>query len=344
MNKKAKKNKFLLELLIAILTITGCTTKSKLKKADKTTKTQKANKKQTPPLHKAQDMLSPPHKDTNKDSAGCSEKEKHTITVWIHGTRVLNRLLQKKIFKNFFFYREAGLKKAKAYSKQYNPKKIAQLLHEQNTKRFVFENFYFFGWSGKLSPDKRIEAATNLHVSLTKLIIAYKTKHGINPKIRLITHSHGGNVALCLSELNKNEKEKIYIDELILLACPVQERTAPLIKDNTFKKVYSLYSNIDMLQVMDPQGLHIKQYKVKKPLFSKRVFEPNKKLIQTRLKINGRGIFHLEFMLTKFIKLLPHILDELDTWDETFFNNATLKVLKISTYTHGTSFRKKTLH
>jgi len=323
MNKTIKKNKSLLKLLLAVLTISGCSIKNKITKTKKA-QTQQKNKK-------------------TKQSTRVS-KEKHTITVWIHGTRLMHGFLHRKVasIKNFF-YRELGLKEAQAYSKDYNLRKIAVILCEKQKKRFNFDNFYFFGWSGNLDHNKRKEAAKKLNTAVKKLIAKYKTKHGVTPKIRLITHSHGGNVALCLSEINKTKKRKISIDELVLLACPVQKKTEHMLKDNIFKKVYSLYSSIDLLQVVDPQGLTIKpSYVLTRPFFSQRTFTTHKKLVQTKLKINGRGILHVEFLLPKFVTLLPNILEELDAWKQNSTKHNRLNLLKITTKSK-TIFRRKLL-
>ena len=326
MHKKIKKNKLLLELLVAFLTITGCATKTKIKQT-KNIKTQ----------------IQVNNVEKNKSITKKTNKEEHTITVWVHGTRFMQSFLQKKIFKKYFFYRDPGLKKAASYDKQHGPRKIAETLHNQNTTRFDIDNFYFFGWSGKLSHTKRKEAAQELDDALKKLIAEYKEKYGVIPKIRLITHSHGGNVALCLSDINKNCEHTLIIDELILLACPVQEKTAYMIKDDIFKQVYSLYSTMDILQVIDPQGLKFKKDEIKTPFFSKRVFEPQENLTQTRLKINGRGILHIEFLLSNFMHALPHILEELDSWDKTESDKQKLKLLKINTKSQEVRFKRKFL-
>ena len=191
---------------------------------------------------------------------------------------------------------------------------------QEDTPRFTDKNFYFFGWSGHLSHKKRKIAAQNLHNALTKLIKTYKKTNGVVPKLRLITHSHGGNVALYFSKINDLSANPITIHELILLACPVQQKTAKQIPSKTFERIYSLYSGLDMIQVLDPQGLHqlskdIKRKQIK-PLFSQRLFAPQENLTQVRLKINGRGILHIEFLATDFAKLLPHILQELDVWNK----------------------------
>ena len=131
----------------------------------------------------------------------------------------------------------------------------------------------------------------------------------------MITHSHGGNVALHLAELNNN-KSNLKIDELILLACPVQKRTCHLIADNMFTKAYSFYSNIDMIQVLDPQGLQKLWSRKEKrkpgtPLFSKRKFEKHKNLRQVKVMLNGKSIRHIDFILEKFLKQLPKMLNDL---------------------------------
>ena len=147
----------------------------------------------------------------------------------------------------------------------------------------------------------------------------------MEPRIRLITHSHGGNVALFLSKIN-NKSEKIKIYELILLACPVQKKTSQLVKNQMFEKIYSLYSGMDILQVIDPQGMHeiIKKEarKAKEtPFFSERRFKPQKNMLQAKLKINGRGILHVEFLLKKFTAVMPYLLQELDNWNQKETNN-----------------------
>lgn len=273
-------------------------------------------------------------------------KEKHTITVWIHGTRFESNFMRNKIFKNIAYraFIQNGLLHHSAYKTGSNFKKIAQNLAKQNTKRFTLENFYIFGWSGKLNHKKRMSSALQLHISLLQLINKYKKKHNVTPKIRFVTHSHGGNVALCFAKINDNSKDKIIISELVLLACPVQEKTAPLIKSKTFESIYCLYSSLDMIQVIDPQGLHdIKDKKrTKKPFFSERLFPAHNNLSQVKLKVNGRGILHIEFILSRFSKLLPHILQEIDTWKQEE-NNYNLLKIRTNNSARKMGFSRKTL-
>ena len=158
------------------------------------------------------------------------------------------------------------------------------------------DSCYFFRWSGKLSPQERKKAARHL----ASLI---RTHTG---PIRLICHSHGCNVALLLAELDLPAQ---HIEKLILLAPPVQKSTSHLVASPLFKKVISLYSTGDLLQVADPQGL---QSKNKESLFSKRLFDESPNLIQARILIDRRSPSHIDFILTRFLKKLSAIITLLE--------------------------------
>ena len=55
--------------------------------------------------------------------------------------------------------------------------------------------FYTFGWSGLISQYQRRKEAITLYTALVKEYAALQAQ-GITPKIRLIAHSHGGNLIL----------------------------------------------------------------------------------------------------------------------------------------------------
>lgn len=325
MNIKNIKNKVWLTLATIIFTLTSCVHNKKdaLIAQENKAKTQD-NIKNNPSI----DIITIEKPKAKQEVI----KEKNVITIWVHGTKMMG--LQDHVFKDFFF-RTIGLNNINKYLDKHKITKIAKTLNNQNTHRFEFNNFYVYGWSGELSHNARKLAAKDLHKSILKLIQDYKQKNCITPKIRLITHSHGGNVALNLAKINNKSENKITIFELILLACPVQKKTCDLISNNMFEKIYSLYSQIDMLQVIDPQGLHKYKKKEKKPLFSQRTFTPQEKLTQAKIKINGRGIMHVEFITEKFAKLLPNILIELDQWNAKEINyiNAQTKMKCIKIHT-----------
>lgn len=253
-----------------------------------------------------------------------------TITVWIHGTK----LFPRQVLKNLF-HAPKGLIPAQEFDRKYHLRMIAETLAESNPERYPIEHIYLFGWSGALDFNERIKAARDLQRVLKKLIQQYEEKHGVRPRIRLITHSHGGNVALNLARVN-DKQNPIVIDELILLACPVQQNTEHFVADHMFKEVFVLYASLDLLQVIDPQGLYKENQNW--PLFSQRRFPPQKNVIQVKIKLNGRALFHSDFIRLQFINLLPAIIDKLRLWHEKAMHeeiDAETKHKMLSIYTNG---------
>lgn len=229
------------------------------------------------------------------------------VTIWVHGTR----LLPKGVMKNFF-YSKPGLHHYTEIDPKYYQRKIAQTLINADPMIHPEEEFYLFGWSGKLSFVERKEAAQKLYQDLKELIKNYKNKYGVAPVIRMIAHSHGGNVILLLEEVKDTNDTSLTIDEVILLAVPVQTPTMDYICSPIFKKIYSLYSILDVLQVIDPQGLQQDDA----PLFSARAFKCQEKIEQIAIKMDERSIMHIEFVKPKFLAILPAIIDEINQWRE----------------------------
>ena len=236
------------------------------------------------------------------------------VTIWVHGTRAF---FSKYFFHNFF-HCLPGINKAEKFDTRYHLRSVAQLLSEQAPELFSFDRFYFFGWSGKLKHKARFKAARDLFASISMLIEKYGKKYHQKPRIRIITHSHGGNVALNMAEIQPQE-HPIIIDELILLACPIQEQTVHCAHNVLFKRIYSLYSRRDSIQVMDPQGFHYwrKKDKLLKPMsfFSGRCFPKEcAKVQQIAILLNGKHPAHVDFLFHKFLKFLPTILKRLKKW------------------------------
>ncbi len=124
------------------------------------------------------------------------------------------------------------------------------LLNKNSTQQL----FYTFGWDGLLSWSKRYKQSEFFYEELHKEI--KRLSHlGIKPFIRIITFSHGGNVALNLSIVKERETKKrdhnLIVDELIMLAVPVQAETDQQIASDFFKKIYHCYSMEDSIQTMD---------------------------------------------------------------------------------------------
>ncbi len=251
---------------------------------------------------------------SNDTIAQPTDRPHKTITIWVHGTR-----FSQHILKNFF-RSIPGLQLPSAYNESNNQFDIAQALFASDPLNFPLDDMRLFGWSGKLSPQARLQAAKDLYRELLELIKEYEQKYGFKPRIRIITHSHGGNVAFLLYQAAADYEEKLVIDELILLACPVQRATMCYTTQPMFKKIIAIYSPIDLLQVADPQGLYdLKDVetgkKQKGPFFSNRCFPDQENLIQIKVRRHGHGLSHLTFIQKQFLKALPHLLNYLETME-----------------------------
>jgi hypothetical protein len=233
------------------------------------------------------------------------------ITIWVHGTKGTSNRFPFTPLKRFFGCKK-GLHKALELDKTWHHHELAHVLSSADAAAYPLEHFYLFGWSGKLSFKRRAHAARELLIDLKKVVSAYKATWGVRPFIRIITHSHGGNVVLNMAKLvlPVGSDDDLVIDELLLLACPVQDSTALYIQKPFFKKIYSLYSRADLLQILDPQGLQ----SIAATLFSRRRFPVQDNLVQVKLKINGWALSHVDFMLSRFVRLLPTIVHELEQW------------------------------
>jgi hypothetical protein len=239
------------------------------------------------------------------------------INIWVHGTRFIRRPLFHS-----FFNSTPGLRLAKELAPDYYLRKIANILCSSNPNQFCLDTFYLFGWSGKLRAVVREEAAAILFRDLQKIIAEYEQRYAVKPFIRIITHSHGGSVALNLAKVTEKEGQAFAINELVLLACPVQESTRKYIENDLFDHTISLYSSLDMVQVLAPQVIY-NAVRTKKghlrsrlnwPLFSYRRFQEHPKLAQVKIKINGRALFHTEFTSRRFVSILPYIIQVMNTW------------------------------
>jgi hypothetical protein len=239
------------------------------------------------------------------------------ITVWIHGTRFIRRPLFYE-----FFNGTPSIRLATELDPDSNIYENVHTLNSVAPDLFPLETFYAFGWSGKLSMSIRRQAACHLYEELQRIVKEYKAKYQQDPTIRLITHSHGGTVALNLARIEREPTDEPFtIDELILLGCPVQRATKKFIENDIFKHTCALYSGLDMVQILAPQITYT-FYKTKKghirsrfhwPPFSHRQFQNHPKLAQVKVKINGRALFHSEFTSNRFISILPHILHVLNS-------------------------------
>lgn len=238
---------------------------------------------------------------------------KPPLTIWIHGTNFLPNRLFKQVFNE-----TPSLKLASEISKRHKVRIAADTLNKFNATQFPLHTFYIFGWSGKLNANLREKTAHHLYAELKHTIALYEQTYNCMPRIQIITHSHGGNVALNLAKIKDPNDTPFVIDKLILLACPVQIRTMSFIDHPMFRRIYSLYSNLDFVQVIAPQlfkyNTDSEKHHFAFPPFSDRYFPQRQHITQTKIKINGNALWHNDFVKPKFLKLLPSIISELDSW------------------------------
>jgi len=241
----------------------------------------------------------------NKTAPTQSEDD-DIIVIWVHGTNSFQWV--KNIFCYKFFYNKPGMHNACTYPANVQLSKITETLAKADPAHFKLKNTYLFGWSGKLSAEERETAGKDLMEAIKVLVHDYRTAHGgKNPKIYMITHSHGANVALSMVR----DWDVPPITRLIMLAAPVQALTAERCKDTTlFEEVYSIYSSKDIMQVMDPQKFSTGRGTT----FSQRIFQHQENVVQAEIIIDGKSPAHITFILLPFVSYLPQIVEKMHSW------------------------------
>ncbi|MDP3787828.1 MAG: hypothetical protein Q8Q60_00750 [Candidatus Chromulinivorax sp.] len=146
------------------------------------------------------------------------------------------------------------------------------------------DEYYAFGWSGLVSHKLRYLEAGILYNQLFDVIKNLKLQ-GKNPKVRVISYSHGGNLSIQLGAVHvtKTPAEQFMIDELYLHGTPVQIETDYLINSPVFKKVYNIYSKADCVQKLD--FFSFKRFFSRRTFTSRKNFELPDKLTQIRVSI-----------------------------------------------------------
>ena len=256
----------------------------------------------------------------NATAEGPSIEAPPVVTIFVHGTKPQ---IHDWFYKLGEYYFKPGLEHVDNQCKDHGPNDIIAGL--KGSGYVDPAHLYFYGWCGKLSAKERLEAACTLMKCIEQLIEQYLEKYGCMPKLQIITHSHGGNVGLYLVHELEKKQSNIIIDELVLLAPPVQSWTKEYIGSAHCKKVYNFYSAGDLIQTVDPQGIqmHLNNDTVQdKPDFFKlsdRTFDHHDNLTQIRIKINNTNPWHITFidlvypreLRTHFPHQFPRFLPEL---------------------------------
>lgn len=235
----------------------------------------------------------------------------HTITVFVHGTYPVGKLLRISPGRPLI-YCPKGLSLAKDLPKCYQFHKMVQGCVDLNNQLYSFDQFYVFGWkSEKVYDSVRKQAAQDLVTDLQKLVKEYYKKHGIQPSVRLIGFSHGGNVLLHTAQflplmINQN---KLNV-EVWLFGTPVQQINCDFINSKNFTKVYSIYSQTDWIQRMDPQGLYTKKIR-KTHFWSDRMFDTDSQCIQVNFTVNGKSIGHVQYIsIFKYFASIQELIEQ----------------------------------
>lgn len=228
------------------------------------------------------------------------------ITVYVHGTRTAVGLSLAGKWDKSLAWHELGLKHVSDIPKETLFVQDVALLTSKNPERFDQGCFYHFGWSGKLSFCAREKAGQDLYNELTKLLKKYKAEYGYCPKVRIMTFSHGGNVALnMVKSLPFLDDEHVHL-ELLLIANPVQKTTEHLIEHDEIDRAYVISSTKDVLQVADMYRHGSRCY------LPNRFFNTQKpNCIQVKVLINNRGLCHTD-LLRSFMYHLPYTMEFAD--------------------------------
>ncbi len=230
-----------------------------------------------------------------------------TVTIYVHGTTTALGLKFLSKFYTDVSFGEQGLHHISKMVPDALLKKDIELLQELDPNRFCVDHFYTFGWSGKLQDKAREADGKKLYDDIKILLKQYKRTYGFYPAVRLLTFSHGGNVALhMVKHLPFFTDQEIDV-ELVLVAVPVQKTTSKLIEHPCITKSYVISSTRDLIQLVDVYTYDKKRH------FPKRFFDTQaSNCHQIEVKINNRGLGHIDLMRS-FMMHLPAALNHADS-------------------------------
>lgn len=230
------------------------------------------------------------------------------VTIYVHGTTTKSGLKLLSKFCPDVCYGAPGVHHIDNMPENALFRQDVEKLSSGDIKRFDPQHFYTFGWSGALSFFEREKAGKELYEGVKNLLQEYKEKYGFYPKIRIMTFSHGGNVALnMVSHLPFFKDEHVHL-ELLIIASPVQKVTEHWIEHPEVDFIYTIASTRDLLQVVDNYKYEKKRY------FPERFFKTNKdNCCQMKVFVNGRGLGHLD-LLRSFMIHVPDCLNLADAY------------------------------
>lgn len=220
----------------------------------------------------------------------------HAITIFVHGTTPLRPFLELLPCKSLLYCKQ-GLHLAKDLPQHYHFHKLAAACIEQDQEHFSWDQFYMFGWqSEKIYHHVRRKTAQLLQKQLEEKVQAYWRQHHIVPKIRLLGFSHGGNVIINLADfLPIACAQKVVEIEAWLFGTPVQVVNRDLVNSQYFTNIYSVFSQNDWIQRLDPQGLRNIKLLKQNYFWSDRAFGLESRCKQVKFTVNGKSIGHMAY-------------------------------------------------
>lgn len=231
------------------------------------------------------------------------------VTIFIHGSRSAAKYILPQRYQS-----KLGLHSVSEYTEGSHYWELAETLEEENLKKYSKQNFYIFGWDGALSFNTRKNLAKNLYHEMVTMLNFYKQRDGQSPEVQIMTFSHGGNIALQLSDfLPFIAHEEVLID-LILIGCPVQAATEQMVESSYFSEVAIISSQGDVIQRMDPHNLYGPKRDNKTKLFSRRFFDTQdfnestqQKVRQYSVTVNKKTLGHID-LFKSFMVHVPYVL------------------------------------
>lgn len=157
--------------------------------------------------------------------------------------------------------------------------------------------YALFGWSGKLDNEERRKEGHRLYQELVALRDRYVERYGVAPEIKLVAHSHGGNVCLWMHDAEEQERKNLEIATLTLLGTPIQTETAAGIASSLFRTIVSFYSEGDFIQTADRTAPSKKSYRCLSDVVP--VQQPGLRRVDVKVHLNGKStaLDHIGFFV-----------------------------------------------
>lgn len=254
----------------------------------------------------------------------------HSITIFVHGTYPVRRFLYALPDRlKGLMYCPQGLSLAKDLPNNFHFRKLAIGCCDLDSKNFSLDQFYTFGWtSEKIYHHVRDKAAKSLVQEVQKLCLQYYQEYKVIPKLRLIGFSHGANVVINTADylpiVVGNGEVKV---EAWLFGVPVQEVNKIKVDSSNFDEIYSVYSESDWVQRMDPQGIRYTKLLKSKIFWSDRRFEGSSKIKEINFTVNGKSIGHVIYRtIFKYFPLIKKSAEQQFAQKETRHIQVDLKV------------------